>query len=143
MNNNFEFISVIEACGLLDLEYSGQHFTWCNQRDEKARVWKRLDRALVNDKWLARMPQTTITHLPSVGSDHNPLLMEMIIREENKKIYFKFLHYWIDNKNFMNMLENVGIEDYLGSHVGASSENEEVICYSHQLVQERIWGHLF
>ncbi|KAG5580304.1 hypothetical protein H5410_050931 [Solanum commersonii] len=27
-----------------------------------------------------KMPQTTITHLPSVGSDHCPLLMEMIPR---------------------------------------------------------------
>lgn len=49
MNKSFEFISVIEACGLVNLGYSGQHFTWCNQRSEEHRVWKRLDRAMVND----------------------------------------------------------------------------------------------
>lgn len=79
MNKRFEFISEIEACGLIDLGHNGLHFTWCNQRDEENRVWKRLDRAMVNDKWLTTMPQTTITHLPSVGSDHSPLLMEMVV----------------------------------------------------------------
>ncbi|KAH0697937.1 hypothetical protein KY289_015419 [Solanum tuberosum] len=74
---SFEFISVIEACGLIDLSFTRLPFTWCNQRAAQARVWKRLDRSMVNDKWLKVMPQTTIEHLPSVGSDHSPLLMEM------------------------------------------------------------------
>lgn len=65
---------------LVDIGYNGQPFTWCNQRDEGARMWKRLDRALVNHKWLDKMPQTTINHLTSVGSDHCPLLLEMSIR---------------------------------------------------------------
>ncbi|KAH0697938.1 hypothetical protein KY289_015420 [Solanum tuberosum] len=49
MNKSFEFISVIEASGLIDLGYSGSQYTWCNNRAEEARVWKRLDRAMVND----------------------------------------------------------------------------------------------
>ncbi|XP_049386507.1 uncharacterized protein LOC125850697 [Solanum stenotomum] len=84
MNKSLDFISTIEASGLVDIGYSGQHYTWCNQRAEEARVWKRLDRAMVNDKWLELMPQTTITHLPSVGSYHCPLLMEMEVRLEHK-----------------------------------------------------------
>ncbi|XP_049365268.1 uncharacterized protein LOC125830095 [Solanum verrucosum] len=77
MNKIFEFISVIESCSLTDLGFTGIPFTWCNQRTAQARVWKRLDRSMVNDKWLEIMPQTTIEHLSSVGSDHSPLLMEM------------------------------------------------------------------
>lgn len=50
MNKSSEFISSIESCGLVDIGYNGQPFTWCNQRDEGARMWKRLDRALVNHK---------------------------------------------------------------------------------------------
>ena len=77
MNKSLEFIDIIEACGIMDIGYSGQHYTWCNQRSGEARVWKRLDQAMVNDKWLECMPQTTISNLPAVGSDHCPLLMEM------------------------------------------------------------------
>ncbi|TMX01065.1 hypothetical protein EJD97_025277, partial [Solanum chilense] len=56
MNKSLEFIDIIEACGIMDIGYSGQHYTWCNQRSDEARVWKRLDRAMVNDKWLECMP---------------------------------------------------------------------------------------
>ncbi|KAH0705908.1 hypothetical protein KY285_010432 [Solanum tuberosum] len=58
MNKSFEFISVIEACGLTDLGFT-------------------------------------------VGSDHSPLLMEMVRKNENHIKYFKFLHCWMDNANFM------------------------------------------
>ncbi|KAG5580344.1 hypothetical protein H5410_050971 [Solanum commersonii] len=44
MNKSFEFISVIEASGLIDLGV------------DEARVWKRLDRAMANDQWLEKMP---------------------------------------------------------------------------------------
>lgn len=96
MNKSLKFFSIIEACGLLDIRYSEQHYTWCNQGAEEARVWKRLDRAMVHDKWLVCMPQTTITHLPSVGSDHCPLYLEMKVRLDKKIKYFKFLHCWTE-----------------------------------------------
>ncbi|KAH0725234.1 hypothetical protein KY284_001099 [Solanum tuberosum] len=106
MNKSFEFISVIAACGLLDLGYSGQHFTWCNQRSEENRVWKRLDRVMINDKWLQDMPQTTIAHLPSVFSDHCPLFMEMVERTDHPTKYFKFLHCWTDHEEFLSTVKS-------------------------------------
>lgn len=35
------------SVGLIDLSYSGSRFTWCNNRFEGAKVWKRIDRVLV------------------------------------------------------------------------------------------------
>ncbi|XP_015159877.1 uncharacterized protein [Solanum tuberosum] len=105
MRKSLEFIALIEACGLMDLGFSGQKFTWSNNRGIHSRVWKRLDRAMVNDSWLEHMPQTTIIHLPSVGSDHCPLLMEMNIRSEEHIKYFKFLNCWADQPNFLNIVQ--------------------------------------
>ncbi|KAK4706685.1 hypothetical protein R3W88_033751 [Solanum pinnatisectum] len=105
MDKSFEFISVIKACVLIYLGYTGPPFTWCNQRAVQARVWKRLDRSMVNDKWLEAMPQTTIEHLSSVGSDHNPLLLEMVRKNESHIKYFKFLHCWVDNDSFMETVQ--------------------------------------
>ncbi|KAG5585844.1 hypothetical protein H5410_046278 [Solanum commersonii] len=51
------------------------------------------------------MPQTTITHLPSVGSDHCPLLMEMTAREEDHIKYFKFLNCWADQPKFLDIVK--------------------------------------
>ncbi|XP_015161207.1 uncharacterized protein [Solanum tuberosum] len=105
MNKSFEFISVLEPCGLTDLGYTGFPLTWCNQRDAQARVWKRLDRSMVNDKWLEVMPQTTIDHLSSVGSDHSPLLLELTKTNESHTKYFKFLNFWVENATFMKTVQ--------------------------------------
>ncbi|WMV30092.1 hypothetical protein MTR67_023477, partial [Solanum verrucosum] len=114
MNKSFEFISVIEASGLIDLGYSGSQFTWCNNRAEEARVWKRFDRAMVNDIWLEKMSQTVITRLPSVGSDHSPLLVEMIDKQEHTIKYFKFLNLWVDKESFINTVQNCWVREVTG-----------------------------
>ncbi|KAG5595509.1 hypothetical protein H5410_036741 [Solanum commersonii] len=115
MNKSFEFISVIEECGLIDIGYTRLPFTWCNQMETQTRVWKRLDRSMVNDKWLEFMPQTTIEHLPSVGSDHSPLLMEMVRNNESHTKYFKFLYCWVDNDNFVETVQNCWNKEVTGN----------------------------
>ena len=52
MNKSIEFISVIETCGLVDIGYCGHPCTWCNQIFQDARIWKRFDKALLNDNLL-------------------------------------------------------------------------------------------
>ncbi|KAH0734895.1 hypothetical protein KY285_010602 [Solanum tuberosum] len=89
MRKSLEFIVVIEVCGLMDLGFNGQKFTWSNNRGINYRVWKRLDRGMVNDSWVEKIPHTTITHLPSVGSDHCPLLMEINAINDNHIKYFR------------------------------------------------------
>ncbi|XP_010324843.1 uncharacterized protein [Solanum lycopersicum] len=106
INKSLEFINIIESCGLTDLGYHGQYFTWCNHRKDGARIWKRLDRGMVNDKWMEKMPKTTITHFPSVGSDHCPLLMEISDNKEHVIRYFKFLNCWTENYSFLKTVES-------------------------------------
>lgn len=60
INKSLEFLSIIEACGLIDMGYIGQHYTWCNHRKDGATIWKRLDRGMSNDKWLEKMPHTVL-----------------------------------------------------------------------------------
>lgn len=64
-----------------------------------------LDRGLINDNWLDTMPQTTITHLSSTGSDHCPLLPEMKSVETDYIKYFKFLNYWVRTPHFIDTLK--------------------------------------
>ena len=42
------FLNFTEEAALTDLGFSDPKFTWCNNRRGRARIWKRLDRALVN-----------------------------------------------------------------------------------------------
>ncbi|KAG5598514.1 hypothetical protein H5410_029884 [Solanum commersonii] len=115
MRKRLEFIDVIEACGLLDLGFSGQKFTWSNKRGINHKIWKRLDRAMISDSWLEKMPQTTITHLPSVGSDQCPLLMEMNTIFYDHIKYFKFLNCWANQPNFLGTVKACWERDLEGN----------------------------
>ncbi len=115
INKSLEFISIIEACGLIDMGYKGQNYTWCNHRRDGARIWKRLDRGLTNDKWIETMPHSSITHLPSVGSDHSPLLMEINDTQSNIIKYFKFLNYWTENTSFLTTVESCWNKEVTGN----------------------------
>lgn len=143
MNKSFEFISVIEASGLIDLGYSGSQYTWCNNRAEEARVWKRLDRAMVNDHWLEKMPQTVITHLPSVGSDHNPLLLEMIDKQEHTIKYFKFLHLWVENENFMSTIQNCWEKEVTGDPMWCLHQKMKRLVSTLSAWSKREYGDIF
>ena len=58
------FIVVIEACRLLDIGFSGHKFTLSNKRGSNHKIWKSIDKAMVNDSLFEEIPKMTITHLP-------------------------------------------------------------------------------
>ncbi|XP_019237808.1 PREDICTED: uncharacterized protein LOC109217962 [Nicotiana attenuata] len=104
----------MEDCGLVDLGFYGPKCTWSNGRGQCSIVWKRLDRGLVNDQLLATFPTTTVSHLASAGSDHTPLLMEINVRNENGKKYFRFLNCWVDNVKFKPFVQEIWDKDVNG-----------------------------
>ena len=122
-----DFIAVIEACGLVDIGFSCNKFTWSNQRGVNHGIWKRFDCAIINDPWLKNMPQRTITHLSSTVSDHCPLLIEMVSKETNHIKYFKFLNCWVDNPLYMEIVQACWDRDVDGWYMEISSEIEKVV----------------
>lgn len=128
MKKILEFVRVIIGCGLTNIGFTGQKFTWCNNRGPLFRILKRLDRAMVNDKWLEIMLLTTITHLSIMGSDHYPLLMEISTRSNNITKYFKFLNFWVDQPEFSrNCKELLGKAYRWGCHVDNPSKTTEAL----------------
>ncbi|WMV30181.1 hypothetical protein MTR67_023566 [Solanum verrucosum] len=143
IHKSLEIIGVIEACGLTDIGYTGLPFTWCNQRDVEARVWKRLDRAMVNDKWLEVMPQTTIENLSSVGSDHTPLLMEMFQANESHIKYFKFLHYWVENDTFMKTVHQCWTKEVSGNPMRKFHQKLKRVSATLSIWSKQEYGDIF
>ncbi|XP_018633707.1 uncharacterized protein [Nicotiana tomentosiformis] len=115
MRKSLEFLSMIEDCGLVVLGFYGSRYTWSNGRGPGSIIWKRLDREMVNDNWLISFPATTISHLSSIGFDHNPLLMEMNIRQDTSKKYFKFLNCWVENEGFIPLVHEVWNQEVRGN----------------------------
>ncbi|KAL2230770.1 UNVERIFIED_CONTAM: hypothetical protein Sindi_1671400 [Sesamum indicum] len=68
-----EFNAGILEAGLLPLPMQGEWFTWHNCSSSTRSLWKRLDRILINDRWLARFPTSSYHSLTPRISDHSPL----------------------------------------------------------------------
>ncbi|KAF7113154.1 hypothetical protein RHSIM_RhsimUnG0155100 [Rhododendron simsii] len=100
------FNNFLNDCGLLDLGFKGQRFTWRNNRTGDAVVMERLDKAYANIDWREDFPQAMVFHEPAIGSDHSPILLST---EEPLKIHrqFRFGSMWTAE-------EECG--DIIGSH---------------------------
>ncbi|KAK9666631.1 hypothetical protein RND81_14G199600 [Saponaria officinalis] len=65
-----DFRSAIDTCGLLDLGYVGERFTWWNKQCEPNDIFERLDRALVSPNWVDMYPSLMVHHLARESSYH-------------------------------------------------------------------------
>ncbi|XP_019244554.1 PREDICTED: uncharacterized protein LOC109224431 [Nicotiana attenuata] len=110
-----DFLCMIEDCGLVDLGFYGLRYTWSNGRGQCSIVWKRMDRGLANDQWLAAFSATNVSNLDSTGSDHTPLLLEIRVRQENGTKYFRFLNLWVDTSNFKPFVKEIWDKQVNGS----------------------------
>ncbi|KAF7818437.1 reverse transcriptase [Senna tora] len=70
-----EFKHCIDYCGVTDLGFLGQKFTWINKRDNGQTVFERLDRFLANPQWIHLFPHASNQHLPRIKPDHTPILL--------------------------------------------------------------------
>nr|XP_016513972.1 PREDICTED: uncharacterized protein LOC107830829 [Nicotiana tabacum] len=143
MNKSLDFLSMIEDCGLTDLGYYGPRHTRSNRRGPCSIVWKRLDRGLVNDNWLTFFPGTTITHLASAGSDHSPLLMEMHVRQETTRRYFKFLNYWFENDTCMPLILRVWSMNVNGRAMWIFHQKLKAVTKALSLWSKEQYGDIF
>ncbi|KAG5516346.1 hypothetical protein RHGRI_037157 [Rhododendron griersonianum] len=87
------FNDFLNDCGLLDLGFKGQCFTWWNKRVGAEAVMERLDKAYANIEGREAFPQAMVFHDSAIGSDHCPILLSL---EEPLKIHrpFRFESMW-------------------------------------------------
>ncbi|KAL7211712.1 hypothetical protein ACSBR2_014549 [Camellia fascicularis] len=69
------FKNCLDHCGLIDMGFSGPHFTWNNRRQVGNFISERLDRCLCNGAWAQLFPDNKVQHLPKLHSDHCPILL--------------------------------------------------------------------
>lgn len=104
LNNNLDFISCIEDCGLQDAGFSGPTYTLCDQRDLPNIIRKCLERLLYNSQWFDNYEGTCATHLSKTCSDHAHLLIKLTNDQANKIKYFKFLNVWTSHQDFLQVV---------------------------------------
>lgn len=84
-----EFLDTGRYCSLLDLRCHGPKFAWCNKKEE-CLICKKVDRILINDKWLGHYPNSYSSFESGCCSDHARGRIELESDDVRWKKPFKF-----------------------------------------------------
>lgn len=103
----------INQADLDDLRFGGQFFSGSNRREEGP-ILRKLDRALVNAEWESRFTGSEANFLPAGVSDHSLMVIKLAELPQVRKP-FKFFHFWADHPSFLQVVEEVWMEDVFGT----------------------------
>lgn len=97
-----EFWSVLLYCGLVDLRFQGNSFTWRNGRHGDDFVQERLDRACATIEWRELFPHSRVVNLQASYSDHDPIMLTTQVdvhAARRKKIPKRFEEKWASHSD--------------------------------------------
>ena len=97
-----DFTSCINEMELIDPPLFGGSYTW--RGGENYRNASRTDRFLYSFPWDEMFTQIRQSSLPSLGSDHNPILLTCG-NDNFKKSYFKFEKWWLNVEGFKEKVQ--------------------------------------
>ncbi|KAL9686475.1 hypothetical protein QQ045_023935 [Rhodiola kirilowii] len=123
------FRQVLLDCKLMDLGFKGSQFTYSNKRKGHDEIQSRLDRAVGDELWADKYPNSVIQHLISHHSDHCPLLLNFdggVVAQERP---FRFESMW---------MRDAGLVDIVNNNWNASGNMHDKLSHlSHQL---KVWN---
>ena len=85
-----DFRECLSSCGLFDLGFVGQRFTWCNGREGEKRTKLRLDRMVASESWVQRFSEASVHHFSMSISDHCLLTLYLNRRQSHKLVRKRF-----------------------------------------------------
>ncbi|OMO64624.1 reverse transcriptase [Corchorus capsularis] len=102
------FRSVIDDCEFMEILIRGPKMTW-KRRINGEFVFERLDRCLVSRSWLKRFNFSYEQHIPSIISDHLPILIGVSNQWENmqrQRRVFRFENMWCMHGEVQNVVRS-------------------------------------
>jgi hypothetical protein len=99
-----QFHRFITEAALKEVHLEGMIYTWSNERSHP--TLEKIDRCFISTEWDLPFPGHELTSMPSIYSDHVPLLLCLDSSFAAKK-RFMFLSFWHSFPNFRAVLERV------------------------------------
>ncbi|XP_071924881.1 uncharacterized protein [Coffea arabica] len=104
MSEGMEFLAFMEKAEVFDAGFSGSSFTWCNNRKDRAKIWKRLDRLLINGACADVASAISVVHLARHPSDHAPMKISFALRFDSRPQPFRFLNVWTSRASLLEVI---------------------------------------
>ncbi|XP_072067018.1 uncharacterized protein [Arachis hypogaea] len=98
------FRRFVDDNDLIDIDLKGNKYTWFSNPRNNVITRKRLDRVLVNWKWLQIYQNVNLRASPAVTSDHCALILDTQQRVRIKKD-FKFEAYWVEHEECKEVIQ--------------------------------------
>ncbi|XP_028784473.1 uncharacterized protein LOC114740485 [Neltuma alba] len=95
------FQCMLADCQLMDLDYHGAWYTWCNRRLGTDHIKERLDRAFGNTEFRMIFQKAAVLHIKPVGSDHHMLVIDCDYRYVKVPKLFRFEAVWAEHEDFL------------------------------------------
>lgn len=102
------FRDMLANYALSDLEYSGDLFTWCNNRESLNRIMERLDRFLTNPQWEVLYPNGGVVLGHAAYSDHCPIWLDTntSANAQHGPRSFRFETMWVGEEPCSKIIED-------------------------------------
>lgn len=114
-SEGLELLDFMNNVGIFYVEFLGSRFTWCSNRYGRARIWKWLDRMLINIECLDMASSILVSHLVCEPSDNAPLLISFSSRLDNKSRLSRFLNIWTSNDGLRAVIKAAWQVEVTGS----------------------------
>lgn len=99
------FRKFLDIAGLIDLDLKGCKFTWHSNPRNGIVTKERIDRVLVNWAWRLNHSHAVAVALPSIGSDHSPIVLHSSPKAKSG-VLFKFEAFWEEHEDCNRIIEN-------------------------------------
>nr|XP_027067822.1 uncharacterized protein LOC113693489 [Coffea arabica] len=111
VSEGVDFLAFMQDAEVFDAGCSGSRFSWCNNRRGRARIWKRLDRLLMNGEMVEAVSVILVVHLARHPSDHAPLHVSFASRLDNGARLFRFLNIWTTKPELLDVIRGAWVVD--------------------------------
>jgi hypothetical protein len=96
------FNNLIQHLDLVDVQFTGRHFTWSNMQDDP--LLEKLDWVFTTSSWTNSYPATSVQCLARPISDHVPYVV--IVDSHIPKVsLFRFENFWVDFPGFYDTIK--------------------------------------
>ncbi|KAL2930939.1 hypothetical protein RDABS01_036349 [Bienertia sinuspersici] len=84
----------LEACGLKDIPFRGNFFTWRNKQAGEDRVFSNIDRIMIKEEWLDIYDKANALFMSEGVSNHSPAMVRMENGWKNDQKPYKYYRMW-------------------------------------------------